>query len=238
MWERFAFARGTARRPSAALLALGAALALGVAGRAAVHAGAHLPRGGDELAALGRAAVALGGPWLAVAWAVGAVVGRPVRAAVTGGTGLALGTFAWYAASALAGGPAEDYARVAPAWAAVALAAGAVFGLAGAAFARGGLAMRTAALALVSGTLAGEALLLFSEWTGRASRAALAAELAVAGAVLVLGARRTAPLAALVLVGSSRWGRGGRGRRARHAAAGGLARALTSLRSAGGGAGS
>ena len=139
------------------------------------------------------------GPWLAVAWAVGAVVGRPVRAAVAGGAGLALGTFAWYAASALAGGPAEDYARVAPAWAAVALAAGAVFGLAGAAFARGGLAMRTAALALVSGTLAGEALLLFSEWTGRASRAALAAELAVAGAVLVLGARRTAPLAALVL---------------------------------------
>ena len=184
MWERFAFARDTARRPSAALLALGAALALGVAGRVAVHAGAHLPRGGDELAALGRAAVALGGPWLAVAWAVGAVVGRPVRAAVTGGAGLALGTFAWYAASAVAGGPAEDYARVAPAWAAVALAAGAAFGLAGAAFARGGLAMRTAALALVSGTLAGEALLLFSEWTGRASRAALAAELAVAGAVL------------------------------------------------------
>ena len=202
MSERFAFARGTARRPSAALLALGAALALGVAGRAAVHAGAHLPRGGDELAALGRAAVALGGPWLAVAWAVGAVVGRPVRAAVTGGAGLALGTFAWYAASAVAGGPAEDYARVAPAWAAVALAAGAAFGLAGAAFARGGLAMRMApALALVSGTLAGEALLLFSEWTGRASRAALAAELAVAGAVLVLGARRTAPLAALVLAG-------------------------------------
>ena len=174
MWERFAFARDTARRPSAALLALGAALGLGVAGRVAVHAGAHLPRGGDELAALGRAAVALGGPWLAVAWAVGAVVGRPVRAALTGGADLALGTFAWYAASAVAGGPAEDYARVAPAWAAVALAAGAVFGLAGAAFARGGPAMRTAALALVSGTLAGEALLLFSEWTGRASRAALA----------------------------------------------------------------
>jgi hypothetical protein len=201
MWERPAFARDSARRPSAVLLALGAALGLGVAGRVAVHAGAHVPHGGDELAALGRAAVALGAPWLAVAWAVGAVVGRPVRAALAGGAGLALGTFAWYAASAVAGGPAEDYARVAPAWAAVALLAGAVFGLAGAGFARGGPAVRTAALALVSGTLAGEALLLFSEWTGRASRAALAAELAVAGAVLVLGARRTAPLVALVLAG-------------------------------------
>ena len=173
-------------------------MALGIAGRLAVHVGGDLPHGA-ALSALGRSFVALGAPWLAVAWAVGAVVGRPVRAAVTGGAALALGTFAWYALSVVAGGPSEDYARVAPAWAAVALAAGAVFGIAGAAFARGGLAMRTAALALVSGTLAGEALLLFSEWTGRASRAALAAELAVAGAVFVLGARRTAPLAALVL---------------------------------------
>ena len=199
MWERFAFARVTARRPSAALLVLGAALGLGVAGRVAVHAGAHLPRGGDELAALGRAAVALGAPWLAVAWAVGAVVGRPVRAAVTGGAALALGTFAWYALSAVAGGPTEDYARVAPAWAAVALAAGAVFGIAGAAFARGGPAMRTAALALVSGTLAGEALLLFSEWTGRASRAQDEHRPGDRELCRQRGARRTAPLAALVL---------------------------------------
>jgi uncharacterized protein DUF6518 len=113
-----------------------------------------------------------------------------------------LGTFAWYALSALAGGPAEDYARVAPAWAAVALAAGAAFGLGGALYARGRLVLRTVALALVSGTLAGEALLLATEWTGRASRVALAAELAVAAAVLVVGARRTAPLAAVFLAGA------------------------------------
>jgi hypothetical protein len=199
MWQRLAFARDSARRPSAALLALGAALGLGVASRVAVHAGAQLPHGGDELAALGRAAVALGAPWLAVAWAVGALAARPLRAALSGGAGLALGTFAWYALSTLAGGPADDYARVAPAWAAVALAAGAVFGLAGSLYARGARGVRTAALALVAGTLAGEALLLATEWTGRPSRAALAAELALAGAVLLLGARRTAPLAALVL---------------------------------------
>jgi uncharacterized protein DUF6518 len=202
MWERLAFARSPDRRPSAAVLALGAALGLGVAGRVAVHAGAQVPHGGDELAALGRAAVALGAPWLAVAWAVGALVARPARAALSGGAGLALGTFAWYALSALAGGPAEDYARVAPAWAAVALAAGAAFGLGGALYARGRLVLRTVALALVSGTLAGEALLLATEWTGRASRVALAAELAVAAAVLVVGARRTAPLAAVFLAGA------------------------------------
>jgi hypothetical protein len=188
------------RPPSAALLALGAALGLGLAGRIAVHAGAQLPRGGDELAALGRAVVALGAPWLAVAWAVGTLAGAPTRAALSGGAGLALGTCAWYALSASAEGrPLEDYATLATAWAAVALAAGALFGAAGAAFAHGGRVARTAALALVTGTLAGEALLLATEWSSRAGRAALAAELAAAGAVLALGARRTAPLGALVL---------------------------------------
>ena len=57
-----------------ALLALGVALGLGVAGRVAIHAGGHLPHG-DALAALGRAAVALGGPWLAAAWTIGALAG-------------------------------------------------------------------------------------------------------------------------------------------------------------------
>jgi hypothetical protein len=201
MRERFA-RDATTRPPSAALLALGAALALGLAGRVAVRAGAHLPHGGDELAALGRAAVALGAPWLAVAWAVGALAGAPVRAALSGGAGLALGTFAWYALSAAANGqPAADYATVAIAWAAVALVAGAAFGLAGAAYRRGGRLLRTAALALVAGSLAGEALLLATEWSNRAGRAALAVELAIAGAVLALGARRTVPLVALLLAG-------------------------------------
>jgi hypothetical protein len=190
----------SARPPSALLLALGAALFLGVAGRVAVHAGARLPHGGDELAALGRAAVALGAPWLAVAWAIGTLAGSPARAAVSGGAGLALGTFCWYALSTVAGGPAEDYARVGAAWAVVALFAGGAFGVAGCAYARGGPRVRAAALALVAGTLAGEALLLFGEWTSRAGRAAVAVELAAAAAVLALGVRRTAPLVALVLV--------------------------------------
>ena len=169
MPERFT---RTARAPSAAVLALVAAIGLGVAGRIAVHAGARVP--GRELvaAALGQAMVSLGAPWLAVAWAVGTLAGSPARAALTGGCGLALGTFAWYALSTVAGGPAEDYARLAVVWAVVALVAGAVFGLGGAAYARGGRLARTAALA---------------------------AELFAAGAVLALGFRRTAPLLALLL---------------------------------------
>jgi hypothetical protein len=188
----------SARPPSALLLVLGAALFLGVAGRVAVHAGARLPHGGDELAALGRATVALGAPWLAVAWAVGTLAGSRGRAALAGGAGLALGTFCWYALSTVTGGPAEDYARVAAAWGVVALAAGGAFGWAGSVYAHGSRIARTAALALVTGTLAGEALLLFGEWTSRAGRVALAVELAAAAAVLALGVRRTVPLLALV----------------------------------------
>jgi hypothetical protein len=189
----------TSRTLSTALLALGAALTLGLAGRIAVHAGAYLPHG-DELAALGRATVALGAPWLAVAWAVGMLAGSPVRAALSGGAGLALGTFAWYALSAAANGrPMADYAVVATAWAAVALAGGALFALAGAAYRGRRRIARTAALAVLAGTLAGEALLLAAEWSGRAGRAALALELCAALVVLGLGARRTAPLLALAL---------------------------------------
>jgi hypothetical protein len=188
-----------ARAPSTVLLALTTALGLGVAGRVAVNAGGHVPHGGDELAALGRAAVALGAPWLAVAWAVGMLAGSPRRAALGGGAGLACGTFCWYALSTVTRGAAEEYVEIALAWAAVALVAGAGFGLAGAAYARAGRSVRTAALALVAGTLAGEALLLATEWSSRAGRAALAVELALAGAVLAAGARRTAPLAAVAL---------------------------------------
>ena len=104
-----------------ALLALAAALGLGVAGRIAIHAGGHLPHG-DAFAALGGAAVALGGPWLAAAWSIGALAGSPARGALDGGgAALALGTAAWYLLTVAAGGRAAvAYAvPVAAAWAAV-----------------------------------------------------------------------------------------------------------------------
>jgi hypothetical protein len=177
-----------------ALLALGAALALGLAGRIAVRAGAHLPHG-NALAALGDAAVALGGPWLAAAWSIGALAGTRVRGALGGAAALALGTAAWYLLSLAAGGRAVvAYAvPVAAAWAAVALGAGALFGLAGAAWRDGGRRVRAAAIAALAGALAGEALLLAGQWSGRAAALVLATELAV-GLGLLLAARRRAPL--------------------------------------------
>jgi hypothetical protein len=175
-----------------ALLALVAAAGLGVAGRVAIHAGSGLPYG-DALASAGRAFVALGAPWLAVAWAVGAASRRPLVGAATGAVTLAGATVAWYSLSVAAGGAATVYYAwpVAPAWAVVALAAGGVFGLAGAAWPR--------AVELPAGALAGEALLLVGEWSGRAAQAVLALELGVAMALVGVAARRrpaVVPLAA------------------------------------------
>src|SRR3954449_11393916 len=135
-----------------AFFALAAAVGLGLAGRVAIHAGGALPHG-DSLSAAGRALVALGAPWLAVAWGVGAMAERRWYGALVGALSLATATVAWYSLSVAAGGRATVYYAwpVAPAWALVALAAGAVFGLAGAVWRRGG----TAALALPAGALAG-----------------------------------------------------------------------------------
>ena len=183
-----------------ALLALGAALALGLAGRVAVHAGGHLPHG-DALAALGRAAVALGGPWLAAAWSIGALAGSRARGALGGGAALALGTAAWYLLTVAAGGRAAvAYAvPVAAAWAGVALGAGALFGLAGAAWRDGGRRVRAAAIAALAGALAGEALLLAGQWSGRAAALVLTTELSV-GLGLLAAARRRAPLGLTLIV--------------------------------------
>jgi uncharacterized protein DUF6518 len=182
------------------LLTLVAAVGLGVAGRVAVRAGGHLPHG-EALAALGRAAIALGAPWLAVAWSIGALAGSRARGAFGGAATLALGTAAWYSLTVAAGGRAAvAYAvPVAAGWVAVALAAGAIFGLAGAAWRDGGRRERAAAIAALAGALAGEALLLAGQWTGRAADVVLGLELAV-GLGLLAAARRRAPVALTLAV--------------------------------------
>src|ERR671939_1818370 len=91
-----------------AALALAAALFLGIAGRVLVHAGGRLPHGSDFVA-LGHAAVALGAPWLAVAWGIGAASRSRAWGAVGGGAALGLGTAAWYALTIAAGGRAAIF---------------------------------------------------------------------------------------------------------------------------------
>jgi hypothetical protein len=186
--------RTVARHRRLGLLALGAALTLGMAGRIAVHAGGELPHG-YALSALGQAAIALGAPWLAVSWAIGAAAGSRRWGAACGAATLAVGTGGWYFLTVVDGGRAAVHyaAPMTIAWGAVALAAGGLFGLAGAAWRSDGPVARAIAIAVVAGALAGEALLLMREWTGRAAGAVLATELAAAVIIVVL-ARRRVPL--------------------------------------------
>ena len=155
----------------------------------AIHAGSDFPRG----QALGRAAVALGAPWLAAAWGVGALSGTRARGAAAGALALALGTAGWYLLSVAANGHPAAYVSIAAAWIAVSLVAGALFGLAGAAWREGGPVARAIGVAALAGPLAGEAVLLAGEWSGRAAQAVLTAEVAAAF-VLLFAARRRAPL--------------------------------------------
>jgi len=175
------------------LLALAAAVLLGLVGRVAVHAGAELPHG-DALSAAGGAFVALGAPWLAAAWAVGAASERRAVGAIAGAAALGLATVAWYSLS-VAAGDAQTVvyaARVAPPWVLVALVAGGAFGLAGATWRRRGVW-------LPAGALGGEALLLAGQWPGRAEQAVLTLELGVALALTGWAARRRPMLVPLAI---------------------------------------
>ena len=103
----------------------------------------------------------------------------------------------------------------------MALPAGALFGLAGAAWRDGSVTERTLAVAALTGAFAGEALLLANEWSGKAAKAALAAEVLVAMALLLRPAAHAAPphdalflLTAIAMAGAEHAVRDGFGWRA------------------------
>jgi Family of unknown function (DUF6518) len=181
-----------------ALVVLIAAVALGVGGRLLLHSGIDLPAGG-RLAAAGSIGKALGAPWLAVAWGLGALAASRWRGALAGAAALVLGTLGWYLLTLWLGGrAAAGYVLpVAMAWSLLATAGGAAFGLAGALWRDGGQVTRALSIAALAGALAGEAILLAGEWSGRAAQAVLAAEL-TAALLILLAARRHAPLALTV----------------------------------------
>lgn len=176
------------------LLTLVAALALGVGGRVLVRVGWELPRG-EDLATAGSTAKALGAPWLAAAWGLGALAGSRLRGALAGAAALVLGTLCWYFVSlAIHGPPAVGYVvPVSMGWSLVAGAAGAAFGLVGALWRDGETVARAASIALLAGALAGEAVLLFGKWTGQAASLVLGVELLAATTALMLS-RRRAPI--------------------------------------------
>jgi hypothetical protein len=138
---------------------------------------------------------ALGAPWLVSAFAVGALIRRPLAAGVAGALLLGTGTALYY--SALVYGYGSGSLRYA---ALMTIAWGALAGAAGAAMAASGAAWRTtegrrAALcaALPAAALAGEAVLLSRSWSGGASAIALGAELLAGLVVLLLLSWRRVP---------------------------------------------
>lgn len=181
----------------AVLLAIALGLALGVIGQLAPDLDPRLYW-----------FVALGVPWLATAFAAGALLGDRLRGAVAGAVALVAGTLAYYALRVAfgGGGPLGEHgvvlrgAPVVIGWCVAATVGGAAFGLAGALWRRGGTVANVVGTALVSGALVGEALLLTQEWAGRGARLVLAAELAI-GATLpfVLSRRRALIVPALAL---------------------------------------
>jgi hypothetical protein len=147
---------------------------------------------------------ALGVPWLAAAWAAGAVSGRWVESAVVGAVVLTVATGAYYVLHVRFHGISVRLVGVILGWGLASLAAGAAFGLAGAGWRSGRPAVRVCGVALLAGAMAGEALLLSHEWPARVTGTVLFAELLAAAAVPFLLVRpwRAVP-AALVLTAAA-----------------------------------
>lgn len=194
-------ARGS-RVAAVALASVIAAVGLGVAARYAGGSGLIALAGpvAEPASRLGSWVVALGAPWLAVAWLLGALARRPRLGAAAGAVALVGGTAAWYAFTVWSEGRASlGYAvPVSIGWAAAAAVAGAVFGAGGALWRSGRSdGARALGAAMLAAPLIGEAVLLETIWDGRAARVVLTAELLIGLAVPFVLVRR--PPRALLL---------------------------------------
>jgi hypothetical protein len=148
---------------------------------------------GDALPGVPSRATALGAPWLVAAFAVGALLRRWGRGAAGGAVLLSGGTLSYYAVQlALTGHVrALEIGVIAVGWAAAAAVAGAIMGALGALW-READRLPALAAAVPAAALAGEALVLAGEWRSPTGLAVLAAEVALAVALLPACAWRRA----------------------------------------------
>jgi hypothetical protein len=103
----------------------------------------------------------LPGPWLAVAFAAGAIAGRPIGGLIAGPLTLGLAVGTYYVARGLSEG--FLIAEVAITWLLVAALAGPVFGLAGGAWRAGLRRWSSIGIGLLGGSLLAEAALLVAD---------------------------------------------------------------------------
>jgi hypothetical protein len=126
----------------------------------------------------------LGAPWLAAAFAAGALSTRPAGGALQGALALVVAVLAYYALPEIVSHPYPG-SRIGVGWVWVAVPAGCVFGGAGAVWRRGG-GWASAAAALLVAAFLGEAAI----WFGRAHATAFTLEVGAAGALVALLLRR------------------------------------------------
>jgi hypothetical protein len=173
------------------LIAVAAGIAFGAAVRISRHASTPIPKIG-----------ALGVPWLALGFAMGALERDRRRAALAAAIALvtAVGTY-YFSQWFIEGRSTFGYAfRMGVLWSLGAALAGAAFGMLGSAWrARVG---STIAVAVISGAFVGEALLLLGTWRSDAAQVVLGCELVVGVVLPFLLARRRqiAPALALTVV--------------------------------------
>jgi hypothetical protein len=160
-----------------------------------------LGHGSDHLPPLVHWSAALGAPWLATAFAVGAFVRSRVVGALAGGCALTFGVAVYYSVFHWVEGTTSlRYAVVVGfGWGAIAFVAGAVFAYAGAAWRSGSRRAHLLASGLLAGALIGEAVLLLAHWQNPVARTVLMIELAVGGLVPLLTTRRREWPAAVML---------------------------------------
>jgi len=144
---------------------------------------------------------ALGAPWLVLAFAAGVVTRTHRRAGLAGATFLLLAVGAYYVPFVVVDSGAARYAvKIGLAWGAVAAVLGALFAVAGATWIQDPRSRSGAiAAAVPGGALAGEALLLRTQWHSAGAPEALRIELGAAVVLAALTARRPLALTAAVL---------------------------------------
>lgn len=179
---------GTRETARSVLTVLVAGIALGAAMRLLRYADAPVPR-----------IAALGVPWLATAFVVGALEQEKWRAMRAAAAALVTAVVVYYVLESLIEGHASIRYAVAMtmAWSLAAVAVGAVFGRLGSAWRQWG---STLASATLGGAFVGEAMLLLVVWRSEGAYAVLGCELAVGLALPFALARRPALAVPLTLV--------------------------------------
>jgi hypothetical protein len=170
-----------------ALTILIAGIALGATMRLMRHAGTPIPK-----------IAALGVPWLAVAFAVGALERERLRAAASAAAALVLAVGVYYLLqSGVEGRTSVRYAALmAVLWSLASVGVGAAFGALGAAWRQ---RRGPVAAAVLSGAFVGEAMLLLVVWRSDAAYTVLTCELVVGLALPFALTRRSAVALPLTL---------------------------------------